>query len=76
MPADRRYLPPRDDQSGVGDDLGSSGVTRPVPHGEICDLPVEEWGKPYWGGDAVYAAATDDENPYRVSDVDADEPPF
>jgi hypothetical protein len=26
-------------------------------HGEICDLPVEEWGKPYWGGDAVYAAA-------------------
>jgi hypothetical protein len=44
-------------------------------HGEICDLPVEEWGKPYWGGDAVYAAVRD-ENPCLVSDVDADEPPF
>ena len=44
---------------------------------EICDLPVEEWGKPYWGGDAVYAAVYDyDENPYPVSDVDAEEPPF
>jgi hypothetical protein len=42
---------------------------------EICDLPVEEWGKPYWGGDAVYAAAHDD-NPYLVHDVDAEEPPF
>lgn len=42
---------------------------------EICDLPVEEWGKPYWGGDAVYAPAAD-ENPYSVSDVDAEEPPF
>jgi hypothetical protein len=42
---------------------------------EICDLPVEEWGKPYWDGDAIYAAAAD-ENPYSVSDGDAEEPPF
>lgn len=42
---------------------------------EICDLPAEEWGQPYFGGRAVYAAA-DDENPYLVPDVDAEEPPF
>jgi hypothetical protein len=42
---------------------------------EICDLPVEDWGEPHWGGDAVYAAAAA-ENPYPVSDVDAEEPPF
>lgn len=35
-------------------------------------------GVPFWRGDAVYAAAAaaDDENPYLVSDVDADESPF
>jgi hypothetical protein len=44
---------------------------------EIPNLPVEEWGSPYWGGgDAVYAAADDGENPYLVPDVDAEEPPF
>ena len=36
---------------------------------------MEEWGKPYWGGDAVYAAARD-ENPYLVTNVDAEEPRF
>ena len=41
--------------------------------GEICDLPVEEWGKPYWGGAAVH---DDDENPYPISDVETEEPLF
>lgn len=40
---------------------------------EICDLPVEEWGEPHWRCAAV---ADDDEDPYPVCDVDADEPPF
>ena len=44
----------------------------------ICDLSVEEWGEPHWRDYAVYAAAVhdDDENPYLVSDVDAEEPFF
>jgi hypothetical protein len=24
---------------------------------EICNLPVEEWGEPHWGGEAVFAGA-------------------
>jgi hypothetical protein len=42
---------------------------------KICDLPVEEWGEPHWGSDPGYEVA-DDENPYLVGNVDADEPPF
>jgi hypothetical protein len=43
---------------------------------EIPNLPVEEWGEPYWGGEAVYAG-TGDQDPYLVADYDTDElPPF
>jgi hypothetical protein len=48
--------------------------TRPLPRDEIPNLPVEEWGEPHWGGEAVYAG---DQDPYLVADYDADElPPF
>ncbi len=36
---------------------------------------MEEWGKPYWGGDVVYADVRD-ENPCLVSGIDAEERPF
>ena len=41
---------------------------------EICDLPAEERGEPHWGGEAVYASASD-QDPYLVANYETDEPP-
>jgi hypothetical protein len=75
MPADQIYLPGTINEGWEAIWIVGCGPDR-CRRDEICDLAVEEWGKPYWGGDAVYAAAADDENPYLVSNVDAEEPPF
>jgi hypothetical protein len=42
---------------------------------DICELPMEEWGEPHWGGEAAYAS-TADENRTAVADVYDEGPPF
>lgn len=75
MPVDRRDLP----SDTIDEDWEATWIVGCGPgrcrRGEICDLPVQEWGKPHWGGDAVYAAPNY-KNSYRVSDVDAEERAF
>ncbi|BBX41926.1 hypothetical protein X011_00455 [Mycobacterium tuberculosis variant microti OV254] len=57
----------------MGSGLDHRTRTGTLPPRQEPHLPVEG-GEPYWDGDAVYPAC--DENPYHVSDVDVDEPPF
>jgi hypothetical protein len=77
MPADQIYLPETIDEGWEAIWIVGCGPDR-CRRDEICDLPVEEWGKPHWRDYAVYGAAVhdDDENPYLLSDVDAEEPYF